>query len=96
MRLLTATGGNVETATVCHVQALADMKAAKHQGTYADLNIWTTMLQNDVLGCAPTHPDRHSSAAVPQSMRRTIDLLMNVLSARQAPSWSYMPCDLCQ
>ena len=30
--------------------ALAAFKAANYQGTYQDLNIFTTMLQNSVLG----------------------------------------------
>ena len=34
--------------------ALNDMKAAKYRGTYADLNIYTTMMQDNVLGCDMT------------------------------------------
>ena len=33
-------------------QLYSDMVAAVHQGTYADLNIITTALNNDILGCA--------------------------------------------
>ncbi len=33
-------------------QTLSDFKAANHKGTYADFNIFVTMLQNSVLGCA--------------------------------------------
>ena len=32
--------------------ALQEMKAALRVGTYADLNVFTTLLQNNVLGCA--------------------------------------------
>ena len=28
-----------------------DMKAAKYTGNYADLNIYTTMMQDNLLGC---------------------------------------------
>ena len=31
---------------------LDDMKAAKYTGTYADLNIYITMMQDNLLGCA--------------------------------------------
>ena len=33
--------------------ALDEMKAAKYTGTFADLNIYTTMMQNNLLGCDP-------------------------------------------
>ena len=32
-------------------KAYTQMKAALHRGTFADLNIITTSLQNDLLGC---------------------------------------------
>ena len=31
-----------------------DMKAALRKGTYADLNIYSTLMQGNVLGCART------------------------------------------
>jgi hypothetical protein len=31
--------------------AMNDMKAAKYTGNYADLNIYTTMMQDNLLGC---------------------------------------------
>ena len=35
-------------------QPMNDMKAAKYSGNYADLNIYTTMMQNNLLGCDRT------------------------------------------
>ena len=32
---------------------LANFKTQNYKGTYADFNLFTTMLQNSVLGCGP-------------------------------------------
>ena len=48
---------------------LDEMKAAKYTGTYADLNVYVTMMQNNLLGCAAGRcPCLPAVPAVPASL----------------------------